>query len=632
MGREIQQKIAWRLGRSIPVVSTLALVLGCSPVPQEEILGENTPAPRVGPLTLPPPQSAHADDVPEIDDEWAGDDLYSDRFGNMAFRSDGAGERFATYATQLLINKGFTLATDQLSEADANAGATREWWDDGIYKPLHAENQQIPITLDDMVSKALTDSHQVKAFGVLPAIRETAVREAEGRFTPEIFAEGQIRRVNDPATSPALTAGEERLLTTDRTLEFGVRGRVRTGAEVTLAQRFSKIDTNQTDFIPGQQASSRTTLTVIQPLLRGSGLTYNNAPTRIAELDTKIAQYELVRQLENHLLEVERGYWNLYNTRANLFLSRHLARHGATLARQAASREEIDGDPTLVIRARAAWQKWQSDVVRAEAAVRNAQFRLAALTDTPALKLEGSEFITVTPPLALSPQIGREEVLTEVFARRPELQQAFLQYEAAALREGVAANESLPELDLILEGVWAGNSEQNRLGQAARDSELGGLAGLRFSVPIGYDERDARHERRKLETVQQRHQTRAALSSVLLEVEVSASEYTVAAKDLVQQRRARAAAQRELQALRSKWEDGAGFDTMSSTLNELIGAHERSMQQEASVAEARSTLAVAAANFSRSRGVLLDRWGVEIRPTTGVRDNAIYRTQALLSE
>ncbi|MEO1495193.1 MAG: TolC family protein [Pseudomonadota bacterium] len=550
----------------------------------------------------------------------------------MVVRSDGAGERFNRFATQALKARGFTLATASLSDADANAGAEREWWDDDIYTPLHADKSQIALDLTAVIAKALSDSHQIKSFGLLPAIRETAVREAEGRFTPEAFGEAQIRRINDPATSPALTAGEDRLLTTDRTLEVGVRSRIRTGAEVTLAQRFSTIDTNQTDFIPGQQASSRTTLTVIQPLLRGSGLDYNNAPTRIAELDTKIAQFELVRQVENHLLEVERAYWNLYNTRANLFLSRHLARHGRTLANQAVAREDFDGDPTLVIRATAAWRKWEADTVRAEAAVKNAQFRLAALTDAPELKLTDAEFITMTPPLAVSPKVTKQQILDEVVERRPELQQAFLQYEAATLREGVAANESLPELDLIAEGVYSGNDVDQRLGGAVRDSELGGLVGLRFSVPLGYDEREARHERRKLETVQQRHQTRAALSSVLLEVEVSASELAVAIQDLQQQRRARLAAQRELQALRVQWEEGAGFDTMAAILTELIGAHERAMLQEASVAQARATIAVAAANFSRSRGVLLDRWDAQISPTTGVRDNRIYRLNALLSE
>ncbi|MEL6267470.1 MAG: hypothetical protein AAFR52_17790, partial [Pseudomonadota bacterium] len=90
--------------------------------------------------------------------------------------------------------------------------------------------------------------------------------------------------------------------------------------------------------------------------------------------------------------------------------------------------------------------------------------------------------------------------------------------------------------------------------------------------------------------------------------------------------------QRELEALRVQWEDGSGFQAPSSTLDDLLGAHERVSQEEQAVARARATLAVAAANFSRARGVLLDRWNVEVAPTTGVRDETIYRANALLDQ
>lgn len=611
---------------------SLGALSNCEKVAQDQILGENAPPERVSLEKIDPPPSAHADDVEEIDENWADRGLVAARFDNMIDRGDEAEQRFRTYLAQLITARGFALETEGLTEAEANAGAQAEWWDDDLYRPMTGGPEATGFRLDDLIRRTVTDAHQVKAFGMLPAIRQTAVREAEGRFTPEAFGEAQISRVDDPATSPALTAGEDRLLSTEGAFEVGVRGLLRTGAEVTLAQRFSAIDTNQTDFVPGEQADSRTTLTIVQPLLRGSGLDLNNAPTRVAELDTKIAQYELIRQLENHLLEVERAYWGLYAARANLFLSRHLADHGRRISGQASARQDVDGDPTLPIKARAARSAWETDIVRAEAAVKNAQFRLAALTNAPELTQSQAELVTLSPPDAVSPKIGRDVILDQMLERRPEVQQAFLQYEASALREGIAANEQLPELDLVLEGVLSGNSDDRDFGGAATDSELGGLIGVRMSIPLGYDERDARYERRRLETIQQRHQTRSALSTVVLELEVSASEYAVAAKDLDFRRRARVDAQRELSALKVQWEDGSGTDTPSTTLESLIGAHERAADQEKAVAEARATLAVAAANFSRARGVLLDRWGIDIAPTDGVRDESIYRLNAALQQ
>ena len=245
----------------------------CAPSAEKDILGDAEPAQNVildtsaiinangaPPTAAPKPEVGTA---AEIDDAWAAQDIVSARTDNMAFRAEGAAAWFNSYINQTLENRGFALETETLSAAEANAGARSEWWDDDIYLPMNGASQPIAMSLQDVVHRSLTDSNQIKAFGLLPAIRATAVREAEGRYTPEAFAEVQARRQNDPASSPALTAGADRILAKEGTAEFGIRGRIRTGAEYTLAQRFSAIDTNQTDFIPGEQANSRTTLTLV---------------------------------------------------------------------------------------------------------------------------------------------------------------------------------------------------------------------------------------------------------------------------------------------------------------------------------------------------------------------------------
>ena len=326
------------------------------------------------------------------------------------------------------------------------------------------------------------------------------------------------------------------------------------------------------------------------------------------------------------MLEVERAYWNLYVTRANLVLAKRLARAGRSLAGQAQARRGLQTAPTIIIRTNAARKRWEADIIRAEAAVKNAQFRLASLTNSNELAGQSLEIIPMTPPTAVSPKTTKEQIVSEMLSRRPELQQAFLQYRAATLREGVAANENLPELDVILEGRLDGRDRDLKFDGAFQDSggDPGGMVGVRFSMPIGYDEREARYDRRRLETIQQRHQVRAAISTVLLEVEVSASEYSVAAQDLTQQRAARAAAQRELSSFQSQWRNGGGA-SRSAILSELVDAHDRANSLERAVVQARATLAVAAANFSRARGVLLDRWNVTIQPGPDVRDEPRYR-------
>ena len=64
----------------------------------------------------------------------------------------------------------------------------------------------------------------------------------------------------------------------------------------------------------------------------------------------------------------------------------------------------------------------------------------------------------------------------------------------------MAANESLPELDLVLEARSEGGTGGRSLGDAFDDQSgnVGTLVGLKFSVPLGFDERDARYHRRRI--------------------------------------------------------------------------------------------------------------------------------------
>ena len=314
-------------------------------------------------------------------------------------------------------------------------------------------------------------------------------------------------------------------------------------------------------------------------------------------MDTQIATEEFRRQSEQHLLETERAYWNLYVARAVFLQRSHLAGHGERLLQQVRDRVHIDADPDLVNRAESHATIWRADAVRAKSAV------------------GASRILSV------------EDTIEEIFVNRPELQQAILQYEAALLREGVAANASLPELDLILEYNAQGGTDGGSFSSAFNDEDNGDghVIGLTFSVPLGFDERDARYKRRRLETIQQERQVLAVISTILTEVDVSANEYVIASQDLVAQRRAQLAAQRDLVTLRNRWNDGVGEGQGIAVFSALLDSYERVQQAEQSVATARATREIASANLARARGVLLKRWGLKTDIQKDIRDEPTYK-------
>ncbi|MEM7491655.1 MAG: TolC family protein, partial [Pseudomonadota bacterium] len=294
---------------------------------------------------------------------------------------------------------------------------------------------------------------------------------------------------------------------------------------------------------------------------------------------------------------------------------------------QIGSRAGIDADPILVNRAGSLAATWQADTVRAQAALDNAEYRLAALVNDRRFGPQGVELIPASAPNGRLQGLAIEDTIRSIFNNRPELQQALLQYEAALLREGIAANESLPELDLILEASASGETEGNSVSDAISNTSVddgGQLIGLKFSVPLGFDERDARYKRRRIETIQQERQVMSAVATVLLEVDVAANEYIVACNDLIAQRRALQAAQRDVNAVQRRWDEGIG-DPGIDLISALLSSYDNLQAAEQAVATARATREVSAANLARARGLLLDRWGFRFDVRNDVRNQPTYK-------
>ncbi|MEO1153545.1 MAG: TolC family protein [Pseudomonadota bacterium] len=564
--------------------------------------------------------------------QWPVDTISYKRFTNTAERATYLRRALGRYALIEARDRGLgTSLTDVRRVAGiTSATSSAEWWARQVHGgDLLAGQRGRKVSLPETVSATIKHSHQIAAFGDLPAIRGTAIQEAKGRFVPEFFAEASTSREDERATSPAISAGAERALTDEQELEFGVRSRLMSGGEISISQRFTNTDTNRVTYIPGEQTTARTAISLVQPILRGSGIEYNDAPRRVANMDTRIAVEEFRRQAESHLMEVERAYWNLYVARSVYVQTGRLAANGQRLAEQVEGRVGIDANTVLVTRARSLAEEWRADRVRAKAALDNAEFRLAALVNDRRFGPQNVEIVPVSAPNGALNTLKIEDTIKDIFLNRPELQQAILQYEAALLREGMAANESLPELDLVLELAADGGADGRDLSGAfsnARDNGDSHLVGLKFSVPLGFDERDARYKRRRLETVQQERQVLSVISTILLEVDVSANEYIVACSDLVAQRKRLAASQSSLQTVQNRWNDGAGDDGSGiGLLSALLDSYEDVQEAEQAVATARATREIAAANLARARGMLLARWGLKTDIQKDIRDEPTYK-------
>jgi outer membrane protein TolC len=193
----------------------------------------------------------------------------------------------------------------------------------------------------------------------------------------------------------------------------------------------------------------------------------------------------------------------------------------------------------------------------------------------------------------------------------------------------------------VLEGSVNGGDGGGVLSPAfsdAYDNRPSYTAGVRFSVPLGPDERDARHKRRRIETMQQALQARTTVDTVLLELEVSANELATAQNELLRRGEALELASSDQGVIEARWKAGlgaGGFGQSASDgvlyLEQLLTGLDRLTRAELDHAEAQATLMVADANLARARGTLLADLGykilVEGDPATGSKALPRYRLE-----
>jgi outer membrane protein TolC len=563
--------------------------------------------------------------------------------GLFSRRDDGAdaiGARFEAYIDRAIAARGLIATPLETSVTQLTPASAEKlfWWNDQARAIASGPATVTPLPLSDLLSRATASAFQIGVFAELPAIRQTAVDEARGRFVPEAFAEARRGHRDETTTALFQTGGNPRLKESDSVLEFGVRSRLRSGGQVTLSERFSNLQSNIITYRPGIQSRSRTTLGLVQPLLREAGAGYNNSFEKIAGLETEAAALEFRRQVESHLLEVTRTYWSLYLARANLVQQTRAADLVGDLVRRIQGRSSVDGMALQLNRARATEAERLAGLVRSRNAVRNAEARLRALINDPALNAAGAgEIAPADLPSGMYTAMDLKPAVATAIKERPEVQVALLNYRSALLREGIAANENLPQLDLVLEGSLNGGNGGYAWGSSftnAYDQAGSYTAGLRFSVPLGADERRARYARRRIESFQQALQARQTVETVVLELEVSTNEYVSAFNDLLRRSEALRLADTDRGVLGTRYQSGlsvgggGGPSDGILYLDQLLVSQERVANTELDVAEAQATLQVATANLSRARGTLLADMGLAIvrdRGDEGTIDRGLPR-------
>ncbi|QDV13537.1 Outer membrane efflux protein [Rosistilla oblonga] len=486
------------------------------------------------------------------------------------------------------------------------------WWEALVARPLRPDTSPLSVTLEQLIVGALNHSNQIKVFSKLPLIRATTVGEADAAFDWNSFLSNRWDDISDPVGS-TLTVGGNATRFNDHNLSgaAGLRRQTHSGAQVEMSQRLGWQDNNSNFFVPAPQGTSQLTLRMSQPLMRGRGTVYNNSITVLAQIDRRQADDEFQRQLQGHLLEVMRSYWELYLERGVLLQKLQSYQRAAEIARQLELRAQLDASESQLVSAQATLAQRRSDLFRAQSAVVNAESKIRALVNDPALDTsDACELIPAEPPSIETYLVDMELQRALAVQNRPEISQAIKQIKSASVRLNMSKHELLPVLNLVTEAYVSGlQGDGDVAASLARQFDTGAGSygvGFEYELPVGNRGAKFRNRRRMLELSQLQYQYKSTLSTVQLEVEIAVRELQTSQREMTAKFEAQQARTRQLETLMQRWQRNMNDAvTGSFALENLLDAQERVAQAEFEYLQSQLTYNLSIGNLHRATGTLL---------------------------
>jgi len=494
----------------------------------------------------------------------------------------------------------------------------KPWWQLQVAKPISKQTNAVEQNISSLIEKAIINSSQIKVFSDVPIIRETAIYEAKGDFDPVGYFDYRWTDIDDPVGSTLTTGGDGRFLETERLARLGIRKKFLSGTEIDVFTQSGVLNNNSEFLVPNNQASSRWSITLTQPLLRGFGVKYNRSNIDIAKIDTNIALDEYKRQIESHLLELIRSYWGLYLERASLIQKRSMINSTQKLVDQMTKRSEFDSTKTQLSRVKARLFDRKADLVRSESAVRNAEAKIIALTNDPSMRVTPDfELLPSAHPILRMKPMSADMAIALAMSNRPEITQTFKQVKAGALRLDVSRSELKPQLNFIAtyyrDGI-AGEGDRGLASDNALDEGGSWILGLSLEHRFGNRVKKSAHRRKQAELRQLINQLRTTLETVILEVQVSVREVNTALRKMNAQYGILQSASLNLQALQKRQKvDNDNGRNGSIYLESLLDSQEQLSDAEYEFLNSQITYNVALSNLDRATGILLQTSEVQPR-------------------
>lgn len=490
------------------------------------------------------------------------------------------------------------------------------------------EQPIVVLTLERAIKTAVAHNLNVEFARIAPAISQNQLTAAEAAFDWTLFSNSSWTRTDRQfASSQQFGQITDSLVqTVDQTV--GLRRNLISGGQLTLQTQYTYTDNETTTIFANPDPAHETNVAVQldQPLLRNFGSDVALSQVRIA----RNTERDQIQQLKGTLLQTvtdtENAYWALSRAQGDLRILQALLERGEQVLDVLRKRGGFDAKPANLSNAAAAVEARRADVIRGRRVLRTASDQLKALLNDPAITV-GSEVLVLPAdePVSSAIEFSLLDLVDSALQHRPEIQRALLSIDNTSIRQQVADNAKLPQLNLRtlvrLNGLGATiNRSADQLTDAGFiDYQIG----LNFEVPLGNRLAESGARVRRLERQQAVVAYRNTVIGIVAEVKNRLRDVETNYQLISQTRTARIAATNDLRTLEAEEQTIQGltpeFLNLKLTRQQALAAAE---QQEIT---ALSDYNTALASLYSALGTALDRnqivFGVPaVRPETRADD------------
>ena len=464
---------------------------------------------------------------------------------------------------------------------------------------------QIQLTLEDALRRALVNSHTVRVASYNPAISRTGLVQAEAVFDSVYFMNLSNNKIDRPTASQLMGTQIDQF-----DLSGGIRKLLPGGMQVSTGLSLQRQSSNNQFQVVDPVYSSAFVAEFTQPLLRNAGIDFNRSRIRVARNDTRISSQTFKRQVRETLATVEQLYWHLVRARREVTIRARLLTEFEKIYDFLWQRRDFDTYQIQLSQTRANLEASRANFIFVVNEVYNAEDRLVAAINDPQLNLaEDIEIIPADFPTSAPLEHDPLAEVQTALDHRSEIAEARLQIDSARINVGAAKNQALPRLDLSFRYTvnGLGSNADDAFDQVTQTDFTEYLVVLDLELPIGNRGPEAALRQAQLQHAQQIAALKAQIEQVILEVNVALRAIKTS-YELIDPSLQEAEANEDQVAsviARAERKDFTALNQELSARNALAGSRSQLLQ-------ALVEYNLALIELERAKGTLLDYYNVSL--------------------